>query len=299
MIRQTSTRLLAAIGLLAAGALHAASYDFIGSGATWPDEADWVAIEGANDPDDGLSHEQLDFVGDSTHPMAYSYDNGQYVYFRMRLDVGSVVTPDQQQPTFHDSHLVLIDVPGQRYDPDASGLASGDDDYPDYGFAWDSKSNDPTKHGLEMQVRDVTDNVWNGINMDDIDLQSGQKLSNDINGGNRTGDGYVRAIWGTPETDTGTSFGTTTFLDFAVSWSYLTTYTDLSQDQEWNVVFATISDATDHNNIDADVSGGAAITDPSTDGWTPVTPAAPLPPTLALLLIGLGALWRRERRHRR
>jgi hypothetical protein len=118
-------RIALAIGLLCSASLApAATYDFIGSGFAWPDEADWTAIDGANDPDDGLANEQLDFVGD------------------------------------------------------------------------------------------------------------------------------------------------------AVSWSYLTEYTDLSRDQEWNVVFATISNATDHKNINADLSGGANVTDPPTAGWTPVSPGA-------------------------
>jgi hypothetical protein len=270
----------------------AATYDFIGTKAEWPIDGEWDPIVGAYDPDDGLSREQLDFVGDDTDPAGYRYDDGQYVYFRMRLDVGTII-PSGGQATFSDSHLVLIDVPGRQYDPDANGgsggLVDGVDDYPDYALAWDSKSNDPRKHGLEMMVRDTTDNVWNGINMQDLDGQSGQKGDNDINGGGRTTDGYVRGI----DQIATVSFGTTTFLDFAVSWAYLVTYTDLRQGQDWNVAFATIANATNAtngNNINADVSGGASPSSLTQDGWVLVPGQVPLPATLWLLLVGLGVL---------
>ena len=130
--------------------------DYIGTGLTWPTNEQWVKIDGANDPDDGVNVE-LDFVGDTTDPMAYTYRNEDFVYFRMRLD-----TTTGADGTFKDAHLVLIDVVGQQWDasgqePDgtAGGLIAGDDGGPDYGFAWDSANQAQVEeHGLEMQVRE-------------------------------------------------------------------------------------------------------------------------------------------------
>jgi hypothetical protein len=266
------------------------TYDYIGTKTEWPTDGAWIPMAGSNDPDDGAL-EQLDVVGDANDPAGYRYDDGLYVYFRMRLDIGSVAPVDNNNKSpFSDSHLIIIDVPGKQYDPTANGgsggLVDGVDIYPDYAFAWDSKSKDASKHGLEMMVRNTTANNWNGINMQDLDGQSGQKGDNDINGGGRSTDGYVRGV----DQIATVSFGTTTFLDFAVSWAYLVTYTDLSQGQVWNVAFATIANATNSNNISADVSGGANPSSPTQEGWVIVPGQVPLPATLWLVLAGLGAL---------
>jgi len=232
---------------------QAATNNVIGSYANWP--TNWVALNALNDPDDGVSP-QLDFVGDTTNPGAYYAFNSEYVFFRQRVQAG----------TFSDSHFVLIDLVGQDYNTTTKTLQSGSDGYPDYGFAWDSRSNDPAKHGLEMMVRSTTATYWNGVNMDDIDLDAGKKLTNDINADSRTTDGYVRVI----DQQSTAAFGNTTFIDYAVKWSYLQTYTGLTSNQSWRVAFASIANATDHNNLTADVSGGANPASLTTSGWTPV-----------------------------
>lgn len=56
----------------------------------WPDDTDWIAMEGAGG---GLLWDVVgdtansrDIVGDSTHASAYSYTDGTYLYYRVRLD---------------------------------------------------------------------------------------------------------------------------------------------------------------------------------------------------------------------
>lgn len=249
-----------ALGLAVGGGAtpaSAATNNIIGTYANWP--TNWVPVNALNDPDDGLANVQLDFVGDSTNSGAYYAANSEYVFFRQRVDIDTV----SDLSVFHDSHFVLIDLVGQDYNTTTKTLQAGSDGYPDYGFAWDSKSNDNTKHGLEMMVRSTSATYWNGINMDDIDYDAGKKLVNDINGSSRTTDGYLRVI----DQQSTTAFGNTTFIDYAVKWSYLKAYTGLTSNQVWRVAFASISDATDHNNLTADVGGGAGPTTLVTSGW--------------------------------
>ena len=249
----------------AAPRLAATTYDVIGTYANWP--TNWVPLNALNDPNDGLANTQLDFVGNTTNSGAYYAFNSEYVFFRQRVQVGTV----SSLSVFHDAHFVLIDLVGQDYNTTTKTLQSGSDGYPDYGFAWDSKSNINNAHGLEMVVRSTTATYWNGVNMDDIDGSASSKGTNDINGlisGStyRSTDGYLRVI----DQQSTTAFGNTTFIDYAVKWSYLQTYTGLTSNQSWRVAFASISDATDHNNLNADVSGGASKDSLTTSGWTPV-----------------------------
>jgi hypothetical protein len=247
--------------LLIASCLSATTYNVIGTYANWP--TNWVAMNGLNDLDDGLTRTQLDFVGNTVNPGAYYGFNNEYVFFRQRVNIDTV----SSLSVFQDAHLVLIDLVGQDYNTTTKTLQTGSDGYPDYGFAWDSKSNINASHGLEMVVRSTTATYWNGINMDDIDGSAGQKLANDINGNSRTTDGYMRVI-----DQQGTSaFSNTTFIDFAVKWSYLQQYTGLTSNQSWRVAFASISQATDHNNINADVSGGASPSSLATSGWASIS----------------------------
>ncbi len=206
--RMTLVSLGAALFAAAAPA-SAATYNVVGSYANWP--TNWVVLGGLNDPDDGLANTQLDFVGDSSNPGAYYAFNSDYVFFRQRVDLDTV----SALSVFHDAHFVLFDLVGQDYNTTTKALQAGSDGYPDYGFAWDSKSNDNTKHGLEMVVRSTSATYWNGINMDDIDYNAAQKLSNDINGDSRTTDGYIRVI----DQQGTANFGNTTYIDFAVKWS--------------------------------------------------------------------------------
>ncbi|MEI7851043.1 MAG: PEP-CTERM sorting domain-containing protein [Kiritimatiellales bacterium] len=255
----------------------------IGTYTNWT--TSWTALPGLNDP--AGARDEHDFVGDSSNPGAYWADNGTYVFFRFRVDVATVTST-----TFRDSHFVMINVAGYNYPASKGSNTNGV--LPDYAFAWDSKSNDPLAHGLEMMILSTKDNTWNGVNFDDIDTNAGQKGANDINGSGRTKDGYVR----TDDGQATTNFGTTTFVDYAISWSYLTNYTALAEGQTWSIGLASIANATDHNNLTADIGGGADPTSATTVGWSaPVN--IPEPATDLLLVLGGGITWLFSRRKRR
>lgn len=230
----------------------AVTIEHVGTYTNWPVE--WTPVVELNDADDGIA-DQLDFVGNAASPGVYVADNGYYLFFRFRLDVGTAGTT-----TFRDAHIVFIDVVNYLF---GTGFGSDQPRVPDVGIAWDSKSNDPTKHGLEMVIINVAGSTWNSTRMDDIDYDAGKKLVNDINGAGRSADGYIRTIDG----QTTTAFGDTTFMDFAVSWSYLEAYTALRRGQTWNIALGSIPSATDHNNISADVAGGANPSSPTINGW--------------------------------
>ena len=234
----------------------AATINVVGTYSNWP--TNWIALPTLNDPNDGKDT-QNDFVGDVTNPTAYFGMNADYVFFRMRVQVPTVVAGT----TFHDAHMVLIDLAGKDYNTTTKALQAGTDGNPDYGFCWDSKSNDNTKHGLEMQVRSTVGALWSGVAMDDMDYDAGKKGTNDINGNSRTADGYVRTL----DQQTTVNFGMTTYVDFAVKWSYLQTYTGLNTNQVWRITLGSIANATDHNTISADVAGGANPSSVITDGW--------------------------------
>ncbi len=250
---------------------------------------EWKALYGNDEPNDGLANVEIDFVGNSNSPGLYWADDGTYVFFRFRV---AAATADASK--FTDAHHVLIDVVGYEY---GRGFVSDETEkLPDYSIAWDSKSNQPDDHGLEMTHISVKGSLWNGINMDDLDGNNAKKLVNDINDDGRTADGYVRTM----DTQGTIDFGDTTFVDYAVSWSYLTTYTDLAKDQTWNITVASVANATDHNNLTGDIGGGATPTDPYTVGWFSTTPllVIPEPSTFVLICCGTLALALRRRRHR-
>lgn len=58
--------------------------------AGWPLDSDWIAMEGVGGgvlwDAVGDSTNSRDIVGDSTHASAYSYTDGDYLYYRVRLD---------------------------------------------------------------------------------------------------------------------------------------------------------------------------------------------------------------------
>jgi hypothetical protein len=231
----------------------------VGTYANWA--TTWAAISSGNDASNVVD-QTLDFVGDAVNPGLYYANNGSYVFFRMRINADTFSTAS-------GAHILLIDVAGYG----TNGI--------DYAFAWDSKSNDNTKHGLEMAVRAKNGPTWGVSQVDDIDGDAGKKLDNDINGSGRTTDGYVR----TTDEQSTTAFGNTTFIDFAVSWSYLATYTDLRSNQTWNVGLASIANATDHNAFNADIGGNANLSDSIVTGW-----AAIPEPTSVMLVSVVGAL---------
>lgn len=244
--------------------------EHIGKGLDW--DVTWKPIFGLNDPDDGLTRDYLDFVGDNSNSGAYWADNGSYVFFRIRVDAGTVTSS-----TFSDAMLILIDVDDYLY---GSGFGTDDPYTPDYAFAWDSNQIE-ANHGLEMSRRDVVGDTWAESQMEDLDGSSGQKGTDDINGDGRTSDGFVRSVDG-QETE---HFGTTAFIDFAISWSYLTDHTDLSQGQTWNIALGSIDNATDHGALRYDIAGGTDPTSSITTGWVVI----PEPAAISLIATG-GAL---------
>lgn len=258
--------------------------DQVGTYTNWT--TSWTALAGLNDPAGTL--DEHDFVGNASNAGAYWADNGTYVFFRFRVNVATVTST-----TFRDAHFVMINI--ANYNVANTGQGSNTNGVlPDYAFAWDSKSNDPLKHGLEMMILSRRDNFWNGINFNDIDSDAGQKKTNDINAGGRTTDGYVRTIDG----QSTTNFGTTTFVDYAISWNYLTNYTALAKGQTWSIGLASLANATDHNNLTGDIGGGADPTSATTAGWSsPI--AVPEPATDLLLVLGGGITWFFSRKKRR
>jgi hypothetical protein len=220
-------------GVIASPLQTASSYG--GTFSDWP--TTWTALPAFNDPDDGLSNERIDLVGDSSDPGFYVSSNSSYVCFRVRVDDGSATE-------FSDTILILIDGPDSGTDVD-------------YAFMWDSQSSTQTQHGLELGVPSTIGTTWGGTRMDDADGNNAQKIAPpdfSLTGG----DGYVRII----NNQSTTSFGTTTFVDFAISWSFLKANTNLDYNQTWNVQIGTIDNANDHNWISADVAGNKSPSDP-------------------------------------
>ncbi len=216
----------------------AAIYHHFGpSSFTWPTDSQWIVLSALNDPDDGLTKEYLDFVGNSNYPGFYYHVGVNYIYFRIRVDFDGTVSSS----TFNDTVMIMLD--------------RGGDGSLDYGFAWDSKE---AGHGLEMMVPNVNGSTWAATRMDDLDNNSAQKVAPpDIN---TSGDGYIRTVDGINTSD----FGNTTFIDIAVSWTYLYSQTLLRKDETWGIQLGSIANANDHNFIDYDVAGNKAPGDART-----------------------------------
>jgi len=243
-------------------ALFGGVVQHFGTGHTWPADGEWVAVSSLNDGTDLVAGKgYLDFVGDATDPCFYrafkDVGGKKYIYFRVRVKYsGAVVYGGAPFDSANIMVLVKYNTPG--------------DNYPDYAFTWDAKSNDISKHGLEMQVRGSTGIKWSNIQMDDADTNPNTKTSPpDFNytapaPGAGT-DGFIRTVDGVGTTN----FGTTTFVDFSISCDLLKTnntanaarYTILCG-QSWQLQVASIDNATDHNAIGGDVGHGA---NPSSD----------------------------------
>lgn len=270
MMRLFSVPVLAVLLATSSGATVV---DQVGTFANWT--TSWTAVGGANDSDNGVN-ETLDFVGDSSNPGLYYASDVTYLFFRMRVDADTFSTAN-------GAHLLLIDVAGFG----TNGI--------DYAFAWDSKSNDNSKHGLEMCVAAQNGPTWGVSQLNDMDGVASIKTEEDINGAGRTTDGYVRTTDGQPTSQ----FGNTTFIDIAVSWTYLETYTGLRNDQTWNVNLASIANATDHNAFNADVGGNASLSDSISIGWSEMGGTVPEPATSILILLGAGWIPLLRKRPRR
>lgn len=244
------------IGLSAPVRAHplwtASSYGGVFS--NWP--STWVAVNSLNDPDDLLSNERIDFVGNSSAPGLQYAGNSQYLFFRVRVDDGAVTE-------FSDTIMILIDQ-------DQNGT-------PDYAFMWDSQSNDQTNHGLELGVFSTEGTTWATTRMDDRDGNNAKKIA-PPDFGLSNGDGYIRILNGQPTT----GFGTTTFVDFAINWNFLSSNSTLAKGQTWNIQLGSINNANDHNFINYDVAGGLAPTDNRTfPGTVTFSPTAVTVETIA------------------
>lgn len=251
----------------------------VGGVTGWP--ATWTPIVGLNDLNDAV-RARLDFVGDANTPVAYWAMDSVAVYFRMR-----VLAPDAAAQTYSDSVVLMIDRVG-------FGNAG-----PDFGFSWDSKSVDQVNHGLEMSVMSTgtLGLSWDKTKFADNDGSGGgAKGVNDINYPGRA-DGFVRVVDGQP----GGVFGTTSFIDFKVTWDYLTNYsgTGLAQGQQWLISMASIDNATDHAFLAQDVIGALADSPSSAGSWSsPITTVVPEPAAYPAAGIGIAVLARGLRRRR-
>ncbi len=229
---------------------------------TGTDSITWTAISSLNGAVNTGIAGQLDFVGNTNNPGAYFANYGGFLFFRMRVNIGTVTNT-----TFHDTHLVLFDVLGWNYP------TNGATGYPDFAISWDSKSVDTNRHGMEMQIPPSTKQGtnWGGIQMDDIDGSAGDKIAPpDIN---TNGQGYIRTIDGQAAIST----NNTTFIDFAIARSYLNPIpvpsganTNLVNilNHDFRLQFGSIANATDHNPINADVAGPYTLSSTVTNSWS-------------------------------
>jgi len=273
MWRRVVLPLLMVLAVSAQGATTNAMYG--GTYTNWPTA--WFPILSLNDPNDGVSAGRLDFVGDNTDPGAYWQSDGQYLYFRARVAATGTLPGDWQ-----DTIWVYVDQYGV-------GLTN----QADYAFAWDTKGRflpgQDQEHGLEMEDKDTIGAAWKDVLMDDVDGDVAKKIvPPDFN---TNGNGYVRTIDGQATTN----FGTTTLIDFAIQWSYLTSQTTLEQGQTWRIQFGSRAESTDHTAPTADIAGNANPTS-SIANWS----TAFVVPEPAQVLVVLGALasigWMRHRR---
>lgn len=251
-IRRLSTRPIGILLLLVGGlvafpnlsyAMPAyATVNQFGTKSAWPSELDWRPINGLNDPVDLSVPREIDFVGDSSNPGAYVFYDDNYWYLRARVGVGTV-----DSSTFHDSIFIMIDR-------DNCGS-------PEYSFSWDSKGTPLLDHGLELQVPQIPlGPSWATSQFNDIDTNAAKKIAPPdfgIPSDGTAGDGYVRTIDG----QSTTNLGNTTFVDFAVSWTFLAAQTSLRKTDSWKIQLGSIANSTDHNAISGDVAANRSPTD--------------------------------------
>ncbi|MBP7763699.1 MAG: hypothetical protein KA113_00770 [Syntrophaceae bacterium] len=183
----------------------------------WPADGDWVSISVSGENEtagDVTAGNQYDLVGNTVGanncPGLYYYNNGTYVFLRVRLNWSAAVAAG----TFAGSHFLFLrkDAPG--------GVG---DRYPQFACTWDSWSGTNATHGLEMQKNNGTASTWDRARMDDVDGNNAKKNIADIDGeasGTATfsrREGYIRTVDQVPACG---PFGQTTFLDIAVKCAY-------------------------------------------------------------------------------
>lgn len=244
--------------------------DYGGVYSNWP--TTWTPISSLNDPDDGLALDHLDFVGDINNPCVYYNSDSLFLCFRIQVDAGTTVTS-----TFSDSVFILVD-----------NVNAGVSNRPDYGFAWDSKSGDNSRHGLELMSNSVLGATWGSTRMEDVDGSSGLKIA-PPDFGLSNGDGYMQ----TTDGQMTANFGSVTYIDFAISWSYLQANTTLNTGQTWRIQIATIDNANDHNLLRYDVAGNSNPDDAGLK-WSDAV-VIPEPSTFSLLALSLFSLFIKRR----
>jgi hypothetical protein len=278
------TRILTLTGVLLAGTAAAGTVaQFGGTYNYWPTV--WTSLIALNDPSGDISRNSSDFYSGSGSTAYYAQDSG-YLYFRARINYTGAISAG----TLSDSYFIFVD----RQNWSSGGTSDG---FPDFGFVWDAKSNNNNNHGLEMAVHNtgLGANLWSDLRMADVDGLSGQKGTQDFagtGGTQRIGDGYVRTIDG--------AAGGGAFIDFAISWSYLTNYstTGLAPFQTWSIALGSIQNANDHNAVDGDIAGGSGPGSLINTGWSDPIYVVPEPATGWLAGMGLLAAFARLR-HRR
>ena len=269
---------------------------YTGFAGSWP--SSWTAITGLtteaaldtpNIPPSTSYAAVLDFVGDSANPGVYWAQQGNYLFFRIRVAyAGNVTTPTCgiYSPTWTDciwaSPFKAADSNGAAgsifllIQPSTGG--SG----PQYGFVWDFQKESPYIHGMEMVRFFSSSTNWNTLRMHDVDNSQGTRVAPDFDYLGRPGvvagpapyegtDAFVRTVAHVPH-DTGcvtNCLGTadTTFVDFAVKCTYLGYLKNATINptppglprplcgQTWNVQVAS-SNLADDTFIDFDVGGG-------------------------------------------
>jgi len=265
-IRQVSVAMASLIGLaFSAFAVTNEWYPGASGFTGWP--TNWVSIPSLNDPKElSEANVRIDFVGDTLNPGAYWSANSNYFFIRMRVAVSNVTST-----TFRDAHWIYIDRVGYTNGNSVAGA-------PDYAIAWDSKNNDVTKHGLELGTGTnlTATTFWSQLALSDLDSNSNDKIAPpDFN---LAGDGYIRTIDMCPTTN----FGYTTFIDFAVKWSFLSSRTFLGENQEWRLQFGSRNDANDHNFPQDDIAGGYSPASVVTNSYSSAVISRPLSSALDL-----------------
>ena len=74
----------------------------------------------------------------------------------------------------------------------------------------------------------------------------------DINGDGQSTEGYIRIV----DSVSTTNFGTTTYLEFAVSKSYILENVAGLSDGYWSFQLASINNSNDHGFLSGDIAGG-------------------------------------------
>lgn len=243
----------------------------------WPNN--WMVIRGLNDPVDTGVIPRLDFVGDTNSPCGFWATNSAYLFFRMQVH-----TPTVTNTTYSDNLWIYIDRTGYNYGGNQTGQ-------PDYAITWDTQQG----HGMEFQVWSINGTTWSQVRTDDIDGNPGQKVTPpDLN---TNGNAYLRSIDGLVTTQ----LGTNSYLDWAISWDYLTNHSTLAQGQDWRIQFAGRANANDHGTPDADIAGGFSISSSTTNSWSPTIQEAIIPEprssltTLVALVVIVRNLMRKRR----